>query len=106
MVNLQEIKKQKTTEELLNFCIINIDKPMKKTSFEISDFVRKKIAELHGIKSKKKSKKTSHFGTLDPQVTGVLPVALGRAVKLTGFFIGEDKAYIGIARFHKEIETS
>src|SRR6056297_3629407 len=104
MVNSQEIKKQKTTEELLNFGILNIDKPVRTTSFEVSDFVRKKIAEAEGVETKKKSRKTSHFGTLDPQVTGVLPVALGRAVKLTGFFIGEDKTYIGIARFHQEVE--
>ena len=104
MFNLKKIKEQKTTEELLNFGILNIDKPMRKTSFEISDYIRKKIAELHGIKSKKKSRKTSHFGTLDPQVTGVLPVALGRAVKLTGFFIGEDKTYVGVGRFHQPVE--
>ena len=36
-------------------------------------------------------------------VTGVLPVALNRAVKLTGFFLGEDKEYEGIMRIHKEI---
>src|SRR6056297_2037730 len=104
MVNSQEIKKQKTTKELLNFGILNIDKPVRKTSFEVSDFVRKKIAEAEGIETKKKSRKTSHFGTLDPQVTGVLPVALGRGVKLTGFFIGEDKTYVGIARFHQPVE--
>ena len=104
MVNLQEIKEQKTTKELLNFGILNIDKPVRKTSFEVSDFVRKKIAEAEGVETKKKSRKTSHFGTLDPQVTGVLPVALGRAVKLTGFFIGEDKTYVGIARFHQAVE--
>ena len=48
-------------------------------------------------------RKTSHFGTLDPRVTGVLPVALNRACKLTGFFIGEDKEYVGIMRFHTEV---
>lgn len=104
MVNLQEIKRGKTTKELLNFGILNIDKPVRKTSFEVSDFVRKKITEAEDIETKNKSRKTSHFGTLDPQVTGVLPVALGRAVKLTGFFIGEDKTYVGIARFHQETD--
>ena len=103
-IDLDKIKKEKTTKELLNFGILNIDKPVRKTSFEVSDFVRKKIAEAEGIETKKKSRKTSHFGTLDPQVTGVLPIALGRGVKLTGFFIGEDKTYVGIARFHQPVE--
>ena len=86
---------EKTISELLEFGIINIDKPSGPTSFYVSDFVRKALNPL-GIR------KTSHFGTLDPKVTGVLPIALNRACKLTGFFLGEDKEYIGIMRIHKE----
>jgi len=48
-------------------------------------------------------RKTSHFGTLDPKVTGVLPIALNRACKLTGYFIGKDKEYVGIMRIHEDI---
>jgi tRNA U55 pseudouridine synthase TruB len=94
MSDLSKIKKSKTIQELLEFGIININKPANPTSFDVSDFVRKKL-DL---------KKTSHFGTLDPKVTGVLPIALNRACKLTGFFLGEDKEYIGIMRLHEEIE--
>ncbi len=79
--------------DLLNFGIINIDKPSGPTSFTVSDYIRKQFA----------LKKTSHFGTLDPKVTGVLPIALGRACKLTGFFLGHDKEYVGIMHVHKEI---
>ena len=39
----------------------------------------------------------------NPKVTGVLPIALNRACKLTGFFLGEDKEYVGIMRLHEEI---
>jgi len=92
--NLEKIKEGKSTEELLEFSIINIDKPSGPTSFDTSDFVHKKLG----------ARKTSHFGTLDPKVTGVLPVAINRACKLTGFFLGEDKTYVGIARFHEEVE--
>ncbi len=83
---------EKSIKELLNFGIIVIDKPTGPTSFSISDYVRRKL----GLN------KTSHFGTLDPQVTGVLPVALGRACKLTGTFLGHDKTYVGIMHTHKE----
>jgi H/ACA ribonucleoprotein complex subunit 4 len=81
--------------ELLNFSIINIDKPEGPTSFTVSDYVRDKLSKL-GVT------KTSHFGTLDPKVTGVLPIAIGRACKLTGFFLGHDKTYIGVIHTHKE----
>lgn len=81
-------------KELLNFSIINIDKPSGPTSFSISDYVRKSL----GLK------KTSHFGTLDPKVTGVLPIALGRGCKLTGFFLGHDKTYVGVMHMHKEVD--
>lgn len=85
-------KQLKSIHELLQFGILNIDKPAGPTSFTVSDYIRKKL-DLS---------KTSHFGTLDPQVTGVLPIALGRACKLTGFFLGHDKEYIGVMHTHKE----
>ena len=86
-------KKNKTTQELLEFGIINIDKSSGPTSFNVSDFVRKTLS----------LRKTSHFGTLDPKVTGVLPIALNRACKLTGYFLGEDKEYVGVMRIHKDV---
>lgn len=92
-MDLKNLKQKKSLNELLEFGIINIDKPSSPTSFNISDHVRKKL----------KLRKTSHFGTLDPKVTGVLPVALNRACKLTGFFLGEDKEYVGVMRIHKDI---
>jgi len=82
------------TKQLLEFAILNINKPSGPTSFDVSDYVRKKL-DL---------RKTSHFGTLDPKVTGVLPIALNRACKLTGFFLGHDKEYVGIMRLHEDVE--
>ena len=87
----------KPLSKLLEFSIINIDKPSGPTSFGVSNFIRKKLLEL-GVR------KTSHFGTLDTKVTGVLPIALNRACKLTGFFLGHDKEYVGIMRIHSEMQ--
>lgn len=92
-MDIEKIKNKKTIQELLEFGIINFDKPEDCTSFDVVDFVRKKL----------KLRKASHFGTLDPMVTGVLPIALNRATKLTGFFLGEDKEYIGIMRMHEDV---
>lgn len=96
-------------KDLLNFSLINIDKPNSlstpresessqgakgsgPTSYSVSEFVRRGL----GLK------KTSHMGTLDPKVTGVLPVTLGRACKLAGYFIRHDKTYVGVLETHKE----
>jgi H/ACA ribonucleoprotein complex subunit 4 len=92
-LSLIDFAKTKSIKELLEFGILNIDKPADMTSFDVSDFIRRKL----------KLRKTSHFGTLDPMVTGVLPIALNRGVKLTGFFLGEDKEYEGTMRIHKDI---
>ncbi|MEK6757534.1 MAG: RNA-guided pseudouridylation complex pseudouridine synthase subunit Cbf5 [Nanoarchaeota archaeon] len=86
--------KQKPIQELLEFGIINIDKPSGPTSFNVSDFIRKTLG----------ARKTAHFGTLDPKVTGVLPIALNRACKLTGYFLGENKEYVGVMRIHEDVD--
>ncbi|MEM4625603.1 MAG: RNA-guided pseudouridylation complex pseudouridine synthase subunit Cbf5, partial [Candidatus Pacearchaeota archaeon] len=56
------------------------------------------------IKESLNLSKTSHFGTLDPKVTGVLPVALGRACRLMPYFIGRKKKYVGVMRTHVNID--
>ncbi len=81
-------------DERIEFAILNIDKPTGPTSFDIAE----KVGRMVG------ARKFSHFGTLDPKVTGVLPIALNRACKLTGFFIHHDKTYVGIMRIHEDIE--
>lgn len=40
------------------------------------------------------TKKVGHTGTLDPEVTGVLPICLGRATKLARFITDEGKRYV------------
>lgn len=95
-MNLEKIKSEKSIEELLQFGIINIDKPTGPTSFWTSQFVKKSL----------KLKKTSHFGTLDPQVTGVLPVGLNRACRLNEYLMHRNKVYVGILQTHKDITTT
>ena len=80
----------KDMKGLLDFGLVNIDKPAGPTSFSISEFVRKKL----------NLNKTSHMGTLDPKVTGVLPITLGRACKLADYFIRHDKSYVGVLETH------
>lgn len=69
--------------------VIVIDKPPGHTSHEITTFVKK----ISG------ASRAGHAGTLDPEVSGVLPVALGKATKLLRYIAGKDKTYIGIIKF-------
>lgn len=84
---------QKPLPELLEFCIINVDKPAGITSFKCTE----KIMKIFN------AKKAGHFGTLDPMVTGVLPIALNRACKLSNYFMKKDKEYIGKMQLHSDI---
>jgi tRNA pseudouridine55 synthase len=49
--------------------------------------------------------KVGHGGTLDPLASGVLPIALGEATKLSGRMLDADKAYDFTIRFGEETDT-
>ncbi len=63
--------------------IICVNKPKDWTSFDV-------VAKLRGIA---RTKKCGHTGTLDPMATGVLPVLLGNATKLSSLIPDSDKGY-------------
>jgi len=50
-------------------------------------------------------RKVGHGGTLDPLASGVLPIAVGEATKLTGRMLGADKVYDFTCRFGEETDT-
>ena len=49
--------------------------------------------------------KVGHGGTLDPLASGVLPIALGEATKITGRMLDADKAYDFTIRFGEQTDT-
>ena len=67
---------------------LNLNKPAGMTSHDCVGRVRR-LLQL---------KRVGHGGTLDPTVTGVLPIALGRATRLLQF-LQHNKAYEGTIRF-------
>lgn len=85
--------KNRPVSELIEFGIVNIDKPSGPTSHQVSDYVQR---ILH-------IKKAGHSGTLDPAVTGVLPVALGRATRIVQTLLPAGKEYICIMHIHQEL---
>ncbi len=83
----------RTLTELLDNGIVNIDKPKGMSSHQVSE-----IAKILT-----NGKKSGHSGTLDVNVTGVLPVLLNNATKVAQAFTFLRKRYVGIIRFHGEI---
>ncbi len=63
--------------------ILNIDKPLGKTSFSIVALVKRLTGEKHA----------GHAGTLDPQARGVLPICLGQATRLVEYLMDTYKSY-------------
>ena len=63
--------------------IICVNKPKDWTSFDV-------VAKFRGIA---RTKKCGHTGTLDPMATGVLPILLGNATKLSSLIPDSDKGY-------------
>lgn len=80
---------------------IILDKPVGLGSTQAVAAVKRNLREAgHG-----KKVKVGHGGTLDPLASGVLPIALGEATKLTGRMLDASKAYAFIVRFGEETDT-
>lgn len=71
-----------------------IDKPMGPSSHEVVVWVR----NILGVK------KTGHAGTLDPRVTGVLPIFIETATKLVKFLQESGKEYVCLMRLHGDVK--
>lgn len=89
------VPEERTTEEMLNYSIINIDKPKGITSHQVSALVRD-ILERD---------KAGHSGTLDPAVTGVLPIGINKATRIMQWLLTAGKEYVCLMHIHKDISA-
>ncbi len=85
---------ERTTEEIIHYGIVNIDKPAGPTSHQTTAYARD-ILNL---------RKAGHSGTLDPQVTGVLPIGLERATKVMHLLLTAGKEYIALMHIHDDLD--
>lgn len=83
-----------TIEEMLQFSFVVIDKPYGPTSHQVSAWVR----EILGVS------KAGHAGTLDPHVTGVLPVGINRATRIINLIHLQDKEYVALMNLHGDAD--
>ena len=75
--------------------ILLINKPKGYTSHDVVNVIRKKA----------NIKKVGHTGTLDPNATGVLPILVGQATKISKYLIEHDKTYIAELRLGEKSDT-
>jgi tRNA pseudouridine55 synthase len=64
--------------------ILNINKPVGMTSFDVVARVKRLTRERHA----------GHAGTLDPDASGVLPVCLGQATRVIDYLFAGSKRYL------------
>lgn len=86
--------KDRTGEALLQKGVICLDKPAGPTSHQVTAWVKQIL----------KIERAGHGGTLDPKVTGVLPIALNDATKALETLLIGRKEYVCIMQLHKEID--
>ena len=85
---------KRSLQQMLKRGVVVIDKVPGPTSHEVVAWV-KKLMELDHV---------GHGGTLDPKVTGVLPVTLEESTKCVQALLDSGKEYITIMRTHENVE--
>ncbi|MBW2968130.1 RNA-guided pseudouridylation complex pseudouridine synthase subunit Cbf5 [Candidatus Woesearchaeota archaeon] len=83
-------------DQHMDMGIINVDKPKGPTSHQVSAYIQKIL----------ETKKGGHSGTLDPKVTGCLPVAIGRATRIVQALLVAGKEYVCLMHLHKEVQKA
>ena len=87
------VPSQRPMKEYLINGFVVLDKPQGPTSHEVVAWVRKMFAQ----------ERAGHSGTLDPMVSGVLPVGLGNSTRALSVLLLGPKEYICVARIHDSI---
>ncbi len=81
-------------EEYIKKGLVCIDKPMGPSSHEVVVWVRKIL----------NVSKTGHAGTLDPKVTGVLPILIEDSTKLVKILQESEKEYVTLMKLHDNVK--
>ena len=82
-------------ETLLEFGVINLDKPPGPSAHQVAAWVRD-MAEVD---------RAAHAGTLDPKVTGCLPILTGTATRAAQVFDNSRKGYVSVLELHAPIPS-
>jgi H/ACA ribonucleoprotein complex subunit 4 len=83
---------ERTMHELLACGVVPLDKPPGPTSHQVAAWLRDALA----------IEEVGHGGTLDPKVTGALPVTINQATKVVSALLTAGKEYVAVARLHED----
>ncbi|MFQ3274892.1 MAG: H/ACA ribonucleoprotein complex subunit 4 [Candidatus Nanohaloarchaea archaeon] len=86
------IPEERNIEELMDKGILLVDKPFGPQSNQVSTWIKKEL-DL---------KKAGHFGTLDPNATGVLPIGINKGTRASKAMSKADKEYVFEAELKEE----
>jgi tRNA pseudouridine55 synthase len=82
----------RSPDELVEFGVVNLDKPPGPSSHQVAAWLR----DCVGVD------RAAHAGTLDPKVTGCLPVLLGDATRAAQVFDDSAKGYVAVLELHRD----
>ena len=85
---------ERPIEEHLRLGVINLDKPAGPTSHQVVAWLKEAI----------RVDKAGHGGTLDPNVTGVLPVAILDSTRVVRTLLEAPKEYVCVLETHRETQ--
>ncbi len=88
----------RSVADLLSFGVVNLDKPPGPSAHQVTGWVRDLVNDA-GLDVE--IDHAAHAGTLDPKVTGCLPVLLGDATRLAQVFLEGSKEYVSVLELHK-----
>src|SRR6056297_4196456 len=98
---------ERSAAELLSFGVVNLDKPAGPSAHQVAGWVRDlandAVAELEPDDRSGDGPsvdRAAHAGTLDPKVTGCLPLLLGDATRMAQVFLEGRKEYVSVLELH------
>ncbi|AAG19966.1 RNA-guided pseudouridylation complex pseudouridine synthase subunit Cbf5 [Halobacterium salinarum] len=83
---------ERSPAAVLSFGVVNLDKPPGPSAHQVSAWIR----DLVGVE------KAAHAGTLDPKVTGCLPVLTGTATRIAPALLEGFKEYVAVLELHDD----
>ncbi|MDL0126974.1 MULTISPECIES: RNA-guided pseudouridylation complex pseudouridine synthase subunit Cbf5 [Halobacterium] len=83
---------ERSPAAVLSFGVVNLDKPPGPSAHQVSAWIR----DLVGVE------KAAHAGTLDPKVTGCLPVLTGTATRIAPALLEGFKQYVAVLELHDD----
>jgi len=82
--DIGEVPSNRDIEDLIEKGFILVDKPYGPTSNQVTGWIKQEL----------NLRKAGHFGTLDPNATGVLPVGLNKGTRIQRLLSDSDKEYV------------